>query len=348
MQNRSNIAILGNGRIARAIARSLKKNKTADKITFLTNDSKEVKDCALIIGALAGGLGEECLRIALKYKKPLIDVSDLDPEFYLKRKARIEKSGITVIAGCGFSPGLVNLILGKELSLYRDLREIEVKAGSLSPKKFFFPFLWCFEDLILEHQIPSWQIIKGKKKKFPPLAGYQKERFFGIEAESYLCASGFENLLEKTKLKNFQCRVVRPDGFKAFFNFLQNQGFLKKENLLLSKNILEAQKQDNFTLSEITILTKDKKICWSLKSHSRKNEKLNSMQKITAAVPALIAWLLLENKIKQPGLIFMEDLGRDKFIFDSALRGLRKEGIAISKHQLQRRKITNRQDTITK
>ena len=131
----------------------------------------------------------------------------------------------------------------------------------------------------MEHQIPSWQIIKGKKKKLPPFAGLQKEKFFGIKAESYLCASGFENLLEKPELKSFQCRVVRPDGFMTFFNFLQNQGFLKKENLMLSKKILEAPKEDNFTLSEIILSTKSKKILWRLKSHSRKKKSLIQCKK---------------------------------------------------------------------
>ena len=107
---------------------------------------------------------------------------------------------------------------------------------------------------------------------------------------------------------------------------------------MLSKKILETRKEDNFTLSEIILLTKNKKIIWRLKSRSRKEEKLNSMQKITAAVPALIAKMLLDNKIKQSGLVFMEDLGRDKLIFDSVLSGLRREGIVISKHQLQTRK----------
>ena len=84
--------------------------------------------------------GPRLPEISPALQKNLIDVSDLDPEFYLERKTRIEKSGITVIAGCGFSPGLVNLILGKELSLHPDIQEIEVKAGSLSPNKHFFPF----------------------------------------------------------------------------------------------------------------------------------------------------------------------------------------------------------------
>lgn len=332
------IVILGNGRIARAISYYLGKNIPGRQAILLAKYTDEIKGCDLIIGALAGGLGQDCLKLALRHKKPLIDVSDLDAEFYLERKTRIEKSGITVIAGCGFSPGLVNLILGKELSTRSDILGIEIKAGSLSPKKHFFPFLWCFEDLVLEHQISSRQIINGKKKKLAPFAGYQKEEFFGIRAESYLCASGFENLLDNPKLKNFQCRVVRPEGFMAFFNFLKNQGFLNKENLMLSKKVLEAPKENNFTLCDVTISAKSQRITWHLKSYSNKGEKLNSMQKITASVPALTAKLLLEKKIKQTGLVFMENLGRDKLIFGSVLSGLRKEGIAISKHQLQTRK----------
>ena len=342
-RSKSGIVILGNGRIARAISYYLKKNKTTNKVTLSINGSQELKEPALIIGALAGGLGEKCLRLALKYKKNLIDASDLDAEFYLKRKTRIEKSGITVIAGCGFSPGLVNLILGKELSLNPGIREIEVKSGSLSPKKHFFPFLWCFEDLILEHQIPSFQIIKGKKRRLPPFAEYQKEEFFGIKAESYLCASGFENLLDNPKLKSFQCRVVRPEGFMTFFNFLRDQGFLNKENLMLSKKILEAPKENNFTLCDIIVSAKSQKIIWWLKSYSNKKEELNSMQKITASVPALVAKLLLEDKIKQSGLVFMEDLGRDKLIFDSVLSGLGKEGIAIVRNQTSNIKHQNLQ-----
>ena len=126
---------------------------------------EEIKNFDLLIGALPGEVGEKGLRLALKYKKDLIDISDLEPEFYLKKKGDIEREKIMVIPGCGFCPGLVNFILGWERINQEKIREIEIKAGTLSPKKFFFPFLWCFEDSILEHQIPSWQIVDGKGPK---------------------------------------------------------------------------------------------------------------------------------------------------------------------------------------
>ena len=326
------VAILGNGRIAQAAAYYFKKYPFVNKVYFPLHD-KEIKACDLLVGALGGGIAECGLGYALRYKKNLIDISDIDPPFYLQAKKRIEKSGITVIPGCGFSPGLVNFILGRELSSLNAVNAVEVKAGSLSRRKFFFPFLWCFEDLILEHHIPSWQIRAGEKKSFPHFAGYKKEKYFGIASESYFCASGFENILDAVKLKNFTCKVVRPYGFREFFQFLKNQGFLKKENLRVTKNILEGVKEDNFTLGEIKIFTKDKKIIWRIKSFSKKNETLNSMQKLTASIPAGIGKFILENRLKRAGLLFMEDLGKDEVVFRELIKEVRKDRISLQRQQ---------------
>jgi len=314
--------ILGQGRIAGAVAYYLKKNNPSWAVSYLSSD-REVRNADILIGALAGALGEKGLGLALKYRKNLIDISDLDPPFYLRRKKEIEKSGITVLPGCGFSPGLVNFILGRELSSLEGIKEIEIKAGSLSSRKLFFPFLWCFEDLALEHQIPSWQIRAGKKRKFPAFAGYKKEKFFGIEAESYYCASGFENILDKTKLKNFSCRVLRPLGFGKFFGFLKNAGFLSKENQAFTKKVVEANAEDNITLAQINISAKDRKVRWLIKACSKKNETLNSMQKMTAAPAAAMAGFLVCGRIKKAGLLFMEDLGGDAGVFKDLLNGIK-------------------------
>ena len=322
MPPRYKVLILGQGRIASAVNYYLKKSSPSWVVSNLSFE-QEAANADVLIGALAGPLGEKGLSLALKYKVDLIDISDIDPPFYLRRKKEIERRGITVVPGCGFSPGLVNFILGRELSRSEGIKEIEIKAGSLSPRKLFFPFLWCFEDLVLEHQIPSWQGYLGEKKKFPSFAGYKKERFFGIAAESYYCASGFENVLDKAKVQNFSCRVVRPLGFREFFGFLKNEGFLNKENQPFTKKVVEANAEDNVTLAQINIRAKSGMVRWMLKAFSKKNEALNSMQKITAVVPAAMAGFLISGRIKKPGLLFMEDIGRDETVFKSLLSGIK-------------------------
>jgi len=325
-----NVLIIGDGRIGRAAAYYFRKNNRISHVDFF-NSNKDVSRYDLLVGAMPGELGQQCTELALKYGKNLIDISDIDPPFYLKIKKEIEKKGILVIPGCGFSPGLVNFILGHEISSLNKIKEIEIKAGSLSRGEFFFPFLWCFEDLTLEHQLSSEQLISRQSKKFPPFAGYKEEYFFGIQAESYFCASGFENLLDKSKAENFTCRVVRPYGFMHFFEFFKNQGFLRKENFANSKKILEGLPKDNITLGQINITGINKKISWLMKSFSRKDEELNSMQKITAAVPAVIGGFILENKIKGPGLFFMEDLVRNKELFNPVISQIKKHGIYFKK-----------------
>ncbi|MDD5506669.1 MAG: hypothetical protein PHR73_07950, partial [Candidatus Omnitrophica bacterium] len=181
------------------------------------------------------------------------------------------------------------------------------------------------------HKIPSWQLLGGKKKKFPPFSGLREERFFGIDAETYLCASGFEHLLSLSGARDFTCRVIRPRGFKDFFGFLNNYGFLDKKLFASTKGILEAAAGENFTLGEITLTSRGLRLTWQLSSFSRKGETLNSMQKITASVPAIVAKWIMQGRLSKSGLHFMEDLGRDKNNFNSLLLEIKKIGVILKR-----------------
>lgn len=324
------IVILGPGRIGQAVRHYLGLYLSGSGVLF-SFDEGRIRDCDLIVGALPGETGHRCLESALRHKKDLVDISDMDPPFYLKYKRDIRRQGITVVPECGFSPGLVNFLLGHEISLAPSIDEIRVKAGSLSPKERFFPFLWCFQDLVLGHRIASWQFIDGKRAKFPPFSACQNESLLGIEAESYLSASGFENLFEASGAKTFTYRVIRPKGFKGFFCYLENQGFLESENIEKTRAVLEGKKSDNHTLAEITVLTQDRKITWLVRSFSGKKEGFNSMQKVTAALPAIIGRMMAENSLNGKGLVFTEELGGDRRLFRVVLRHIKEQGIRLER-----------------
>lgn len=330
MQKGFKVLILGNGRIARAVYYYLEKSALIKKTAFL-KQKQDASECDLLIGALPGDLGALPLSLALKYRKNLIDISDVEPGFYLKKEKEVFKKRISVIPCCGFCPGLLNFILGNELARKEKIGKIEVKAGSLSQIKYYFPFLWCFEDLVLEHRIPSRQIIGGKIKKFSPFAGYRKEFFFGIEAETYFAQSGFENMLGGLKARNFTFRVIRPAGFKEFFSYLESEGFLRKETMPVTKNIVENNVKDNITLAQIHIEQGNKKINWQIASCAKQKEEINSMQKITALAPVALAKALLRQKIKKNGLFFMEELGTDNALFAAVLEENRKEKILLQR-----------------
>jgi len=332
MKRRYNVAVAGDGRISRAILHFFKQ-RSRDISAFSLTDERDLRKADLLAGALAGEVGERCLELALKYRKDLVDVSDVDPEVYQAREKEILKRGITVIPGCGFCPGIVNFLLGKETSGGGRVLEIHVKAGSLSPKKNYFPFLWCFEDLVLEHRLVSSQIIGGRKKKFPAFAGYRREKYFGIEAESYYSASGFENILDKTGARSLTCRVVRPAGFAGFFLFADNYGLFSPGRMAESKAMLEGVRQDNYTLGEVEIIRQDGSVIWLLKSFAAAGEEWNSMQKITASVPVAVGRMLLEGAIARKGLVFLEDIAADKAVFDALIAGVKKEGVVFRRRK---------------
>jgi len=316
------ILILGKGRIGKAIDYYLNKQGLKIKVNFFNNE-KDVKNSDLLISALPGDVGELGLKLALKFKKDLIDISDLEHSFYLKNKRKIKEKGILVIPFAGFSPGLVNFICGREVKENK-VNEIEILTGSLSKQKSSFPFLWCFDDLIEGHQLKATLIKNGKKVKVSPFSDYRKEKIEKIDAESYL-AEGLCSLIDTLKIKNMSYRIIRNFGFSHFFKYLESYGFFNDQNIDFTKKILESRKQDNLTLGEIRIKSAKKQILWKMKTFSKKNEKLNSMQKITAIFPVALAGELLKGSIYQKGLIFPEQLGEDKSLFKEIFKELKKE-----------------------
>jgi saccharopine dehydrogenase-like NADP-dependent oxidoreductase len=330
MKRNFSVLIIGNGRIACAVSHYLLKSQLVSNVAFYEKGI-DIKKSNLLIGCLPGDLASLPLKLALRCKKNLIDISDVEQEFYLGKQQAIKRCGITVIPCCGFCPGLLNFILGNELSVKKNIDSIEVSAGSLSKIAHYYPFLWCFEDLILEHRIKSWQIIAGLTREFKPFDGYQRHTFYDIEAESYYAQSGFENMLKGIRVKEFIYRVVRPYGFKEFFLYLENEGFLKKDNLAVTKKIAEQNVKDNISLAQIKIISG--RVCanWQLKSFSGMKESLNSMQKITTVTPVAVAEALLDGSIQDKGVLLMEDLGAERVLFDRVLAANRKENILIQR-----------------
>ena len=329
------VLILGKGSVGRAVFYYLKKLRATKKVAFFSNE-KEIKNFDILIGALPSAWAQKGLKLALKYKKDLIDISTVAIPFYLKHKKEILKKGIRVIPGCGFSPGLVNLIAGFESQNFEKINNIEIAAGTLPENvNFFFPFTWCFEDLIEEH-------LEG-------FSGYKKEKLKEAgEFESYFIEEWNSLLYTLFKSKNISFRVIRPVGFSHFFQYLKNYGFFKKENIALTKKILTKEKKDNVTLALIKIsgirprlrqgfggqVKKKKEVVWKLLSEAKQTEKLNSMQKITALVPVIILGFISQDKIKNSGILFVEEIAKDKELFQEILAKLKKEGILIKKEEL--------------
>jgi len=127
MKKKSTICVLGNGRIARAVFHYLKPFYKVKIFDSVKHDPL-FESCDLFIGALAGGIGEECLKLALYYKKHWW-ISPMLTRRSISRCEKDRRGGNYGYTRCGFSPGLVNCVLGKELKEHNEIESIEIKAG---------------------------------------------------------------------------------------------------------------------------------------------------------------------------------------------------------------------------
>jgi saccharopine dehydrogenase-like NADP-dependent oxidoreductase len=321
-------AILGQGRVAHAL-QSLLAQSGLGEGTLLAEPVADLSEYRLLLGTLAGGLGPRALELALRHGIDLIDLADLETDVFDERHGEIVDRGICVIPAAGFCPGLVNLILGHELAL-GGVREVEVMAGSLSvTHPHYFPFLWCFEDMVMEFDGPSVQIVGGREKCFSPWADLREETIHGVKVESYLCQSGFENLARSAGVDTFTYRNLRPEGFHHLFKFLRGHGAFDEEHIDITKALLEHSQKDNLSLARITSLRDSTRRSWEIVAESPGDAPLNSIQRLTAGFALEVARLVIEGRIGGPGVHWSEELGHDQDLVTDVLAQLRKRGTTI-------------------
>ncbi|MCD6403133.1 MAG: saccharopine dehydrogenase NADP-binding domain-containing protein [Candidatus Aenigmarchaeota archaeon] len=366
--------VLGAGRIGVSIAYALSKYLKVKRVGIVSNKKEElekakrivgkgletfeidvmskkvidvVKDYDVVVGALPGSIGTRSFEVCIQAHKNLVDVSDLDYVEYKKFGKLAKKKGISFIPEAGFSPGLSNLLVGYEYSNVDRVEEVCIKAGTL-PKKGekVFPVTWCFSDLVTSQRIKPTIVKNYKKINLNPFSGYTKEKLPELgEVESFYIEN-LSTLPMTINPRNMSYRVLRPLGFRFFFEYLDSYGFLEdkeaeidgnKINLFkLVEKVLTFKEVDNYTVLFIDFKGRKGKRTyvskWQAMSFSKKREKFNSMQKIVSASTSLFVKILVDGYTK-PGINLTETLGREENI--KTLKTIfKKSGIKIRRSAL--------------
>ncbi|MCA9690867.1 MAG: hypothetical protein KC636_14770 [Myxococcales bacterium] len=292
----------------------------------LVDPAADLSSFDLLVGTYAGGLGPVALERAIEARVDLLDLADIETHVYDERRAAVERRGIAVYPAAGFCPGLVNVLLQRELAR-GGVARIEVLAGTLAPVPNYFPFLWCFEDMVLEFDGPSVQVQGGVERTFPPFAGQREETLFGVAAESYLAQSGFEQLTRRAGLTDFTYRNLRPAGFRTFFEFLRAHGAFEPDVIAVTKALLERRLHENISLAQITVEGAQRRR-WLVSARARSDAPLNSMQRITAACAAAFV-TRLRSIDRRPGVHWPEEFGTDEPSLHSLLSTVQQLGVSI-------------------
>lgn len=254
------IAILGAGRVGRAIALDLAKDSdfqvtvvdrseaALDSLGAVNNivplkadlsdqDSIQriMKDQELGVGAVPGFMGFKTLQAILEAGRPAVDIAFFpeDP-FLLDGLARAQ--GLVAIVDAGIAPGCSNLILGHLEEEMESTTRFKCVVGGLPVDRH-----WPFEykapfspvDVIEEYTRPARLRRDGQTVTVPALSGLEELEFPEIGALEAFNTDGLRTLLRTCETPEMVEKTMRYPGHAEWMLGLRESGFFDTKPLEL-------------------------------------------------------------------------------------------------------------------
>ena len=300
----------------------------------------------LAVNCLPGFMGFEMLKKIIQCKVSCVDISFM-PENCLELSEFALENNCLVIPDAGVAPGLSNLIIGNIVANNK-IEEIQTMVGGL-PKKKNPP--WNYKppfspiDEIEEFSRPARIRINGKTEVREALSKKQRLEVEGIgELEAFLTdglrtlldskgsLSEVPNLMEFTIRYPGHCDLIRKmvsDG--KFSNaIVKGKKITRKEEtsgeLFESWKLEEGEEEFTFMLI-LAVPSEGNEISYTI--YDEFTEGATSMARTTGLTACAFSRLVLENKIKEQGVICPETLGMNNIFYDYVLNYLRDRGILI-------------------
>ncbi|HSD64223.1 MAG TPA: saccharopine dehydrogenase C-terminal domain-containing protein, partial [Ignavibacteriaceae bacterium] len=253
----------------------IKKADISDKDQLVNT----IRDSDLVVGAVPGFMGFECLKAIIESGKNVVDISFFDEDpFELDRLAL--ENNVTAIVDCGVAPGLSNIILGYHSERMK-VNSFECYVGGLPferkpPYEYKAPFSPI--DVIEEYTRPARIMVNGKVVTKEALS---EPELINTEAGTLEAfnTDGLRSLLKTMKIPDMKEKTLRYPGHIQLMRALRATGFFDKEEIdikgktirpvdLTSKLLFPLWKlernEPEFTILKIRINGEGKEIEYSL------------------------------------------------------------------------------------
>lgn len=249
------IAVLGAGRVGRAIARDLARDEefqvtvmdrdpealgalqgTPGLATFQVDLSdldavrKAMKDHEMGVGAVPGSMGYRTLQAILEAGRPAVDIAFFpeDP-FLLDGLAKAQ--GLVAVVDAGIAPGCSNLILGRMEEELDSTSRFECLVGGLPvvrhwPFQYKAPFSPA--DVLEEYTRPARLRRNGKTVTLPALTEVEAVDFDEVGALEAFNTDGLRTLLRTCETPDMVEKTLRYPGHAEWMRGLRKAGFFDK------------------------------------------------------------------------------------------------------------------------
>jgi lysine 6-dehydrogenase len=368
------IVVLGAGRVGNAMARDLHvegkwnievadyskkalslvqdegiKTKYVD-LSSIKGIKEAVKNADLVIGALPGFMGFECVKNVISQKKNIVDISFF-PEDPMALDAMAKKNGVTCAVDAGIAPGCSNLIAGRMSALLDSIENFVCLVGGLPverswPYEYKAPFSPI--DVIEEYTRTARLVKNGKVVEMAALTEPELVEFSGIGTLEAFNTDGLRTLLKTIKAKNMSEKTMRYPGHIEKMKVLRETGFFSYEPVkiggvsirpidLTTKLLFPmwsfAEGEPDLTVMKIVVEgTKNgRKIrhTYDLFDTADLDNNVSSMARTTGYTATAVARLIIKGKLKKKGVLPLELIGSDLGSYLFIMSELGKRGVVF-------------------
>ncbi|PWW32131.1 lysine 6-dehydrogenase [Cytobacillus oceanisediminis] len=295
-------------------------------------DIKSVlKGADIAVACLPHSLSLAAIQAAIQEKCNLVDLVGSNFEEKIKLDQKAKDAGVIIVPGCGVAPGMTNFLAAQGIELLDEADEAVMTCGGIP--RFPEPPLWYqvvfrLESVLGLYTRPALAAEDGALVELPPLSGLEKMTFpepVGM-CEAVVTDAHSTAYTLKDKVKRLYEKTVRYEGHWERMNFLSQLGFFDDEPVeingalirprALSEKIL-APKLQGKSKEDITVLRVEvngrkggtqTKYTWEMVDFYDHERNITSMAKTTALPAMLLANWIAEGKIKEKGIVAVEEL----------------------------------------
>ncbi len=316
-------------------------------------------EVAIEVGLDMVDILEEYHRRPDLYEKEGLEISDdmSVTEYGEQLHKRALASGVTIVDGIGFAPGLTNITLGKALrEMDKGISAIarcggvpEKEAAEKRPLKYMIT--WAFDHVLREYMIRSSAIIDGELTEIQALEKHEKFRFDKMGKDEELeCAvtPGMPSFVyTRSDLQETYEKTVRWPGHYDAVKILKGCGMLDTVPVTVGdvqvspREVLSAvitpklQPEEGDTdvcvmwnTARGEIDGKEVRYDYYMWDTEDTEMGLTAMQRTTGFPPAISAEMLVKDKIPEKGIVAPEDCIKGSN-YDEMIERLEEVGIEI-------------------
>lgn len=336
----ANIYQIGAGLVGRTMALDLSKNHTvflADSNLKLLESIKNedpsihikrldvkkqnnlinfIKNADIVLLAVPGFLGFECLKKIIISKKNVVDIS-FSPENSMQLDSLAKENDVTAIIDAGVAPGIPNYILGYHNTSMK-IESFEYFVGGLPkyPKEpFNYKAPFSPVDVIEEYTRPARMMINKQLITKPALTDIESIEFEDAGMLEMFNTDGLRSILSTmSHIPNMREKTVRYPGHASIIKSYIESGKFSPENIndtahQLLKEWKLGPQEEEFTVMDIILKSSTKKIHYHLFDSYDKASNTSSMSRTTGYTATASINLLLDKKITKTGVLPPELVG---------------------------------------